>query len=352
MGILREPLVHFLALGALVYVAANHSQSGQYEIDAGPERQARLARTYFEQYGAPPTSSQLERALDEYVRNEILYREGLAMGLERDDEIVRRRVVQKIEFVNEDLDAVAEPDGSGVERYFAQHRDRYDTEPTVSFEQVFFSADRGGDLAARNRAVRAFAALAAWGDDAAAWRKFERARKGDVTQGGDSFAQGREFRALTRAAANGVFGETGLSAELFTSPTGQWAGPFKSAYGWHLVRVTERQPAHRAELDAVRARVQADYVADLRERANAEAYRKIASKYRVITNTPRVAWAAPPATTRDGAAPAASRVVALGTTQTTAGHPSGEVAASVASAERSVGVTRSAPVAATSRPRT
>jgi peptidyl-prolyl cis-trans isomerase C len=381
MGIFREPLVHFLALGALVYVATNHSQSVQYEIDAGPEQQARLAKTYFEQYGAPPTVSQLERALDEYVRNEILYREGLAMGLERDDEIVRRRVVQKIEFVNEDLDAAAEPDGSGLERYFAQQRDRYNTEPTVSFEQVFFSADRGGDLAARNRAVGAFAALTAWGDDAAAWKKFERTRKGAVTQGGDAFAQGREFRALTRAAANGVFGDTGLSAGLFTSQTGQWAGPFKSAYGWHLVRVTERQPAHRAELEAVRARVQADYVADLRERANAEAYRKIASKYRVITDTPRAAWAAPPAARPSGEAAANVAPVGLadgefatsvartatvarqtplapqlggdlvaGVPKTIAARLSGEVAASVALVERSVGAAPSAPVAGTSGP--
>jgi peptidyl-prolyl cis-trans isomerase C len=294
MGIFREPLVHFLALGTLLYVAANHTQSGQYEIDAGPQQQARLARTYFEQYGAVPTSLQLERALDEYVRNEVLYREGLAMGLERDDEIVRRRVVQKIEFVNEDLDAGTEPDGAGVERYFAQHRDQYDTEPTVSFEQVFFSADRGGDLTARKRAVTAFAALAAWGDDAAAWRKFERAQKARVTQGGDAFAEGRQFRHLTQTAANGVFGDAGLSGELFTSPIGQWAGPFKSAYGWHLVRVTDRQPAHHAELEAVRARVQADYAADLRERANAEAYRKIASKYRVINDAPGAAWSARP----------------------------------------------------------
>src|SRR3954468_15745584 len=155
MRIIREPLVHFLVLGALVYAAAHHGESARYEVDAGPEQRARLAQTYLEQYGAAPTQPQLDRAVEEYVRNEILYREGLAMGLERDDEIVRRRVVQKIEFVNEDLDAVAEPDGSGVERYFARHRDRYGTEPTVSFEQVFISADRGGDLAARNRAVSA-----------------------------------------------------------------------------------------------------------------------------------------------------------------------------------------------------
>ena len=305
MWIFREPLVHFLALGALVYVAANHSQSGQYEIDAGPEQRARLAKTYFEQYGAPPTLAQLQRALDEYVRNEILYREGLAMGLDRDDEIVRRRVVQKLEFVNEDLDAGAEPDGAGVEDYFAQHRDRYDTEPVVSFEQVFFSAERGGDQTARDRAVSAFAALAAWGEDAAAWRKFERAQKGEVTRDGDAFAEGREFRSLTRTAANGVVGDTGLSAALFTSPTGQWDGPFKSAYGWHIVRVTDRLPALRAELGAVRARVRADYVADLRERANAEAYRKIASKYRVINDAQRTAWAAQPTPAGAGAAPGA-----------------------------------------------
>jgi hypothetical protein len=201
-------------------------------------------------------------------------------------------VVQKSEFVNEDLDAVVEPDGAGVERYFAQHRDRYDTEPTVSFEQVFFSADRGGDLTARNRALSAFAALAAWGDDPAAWRKFERAQKGEVTQGGDAFAEGHEFRALTRTAANGVFGDTGLSAALFTSPTGQWVGPFESAYGWHLVRVIDRQPAHHAELEVVRARVQADYVADVRGRANAEAYRKIASKYQIVTDARTTASAA------------------------------------------------------------
>lgn len=270
MRVLREPLVHFLVLGVLVYVAANRGESTRFEIDAGPDQRARLARTYYEQYGAPPTSAQLGLAVDEYVRNEILYREGLAMGLERDDEIVRRRVVQKIEFVNEDLDGVAEPDGSGVERYFSQHRDRYDTEPAVSFEHVFFSMDRGGDAAARRRAEAALTDQS----------------RSVVTRGADAFAEGREFHALTRTGANSVFGDTDLSAELFTSPIGQWVGPFKSAYGWHVVRITDRQSTHHVELAAVRSRVQADYTADLRARANAEAFRKIAAKYRVVTDTP------------------------------------------------------------------
>ncbi len=284
MNVLREPLVHFLVLGAFVYVATNRGESTRYEIDAGPEQRARLARIYYEQYGAAPNSAQLDLAVNEYVRNEMLYREGLAMGLERDDEIVRRRVVQKIEFVNEDLDAVAEPDGSGVERYFAQHRDRYDTEPAVSFEHAFFSTDRGGEVVARKRAEAALAAAPR--PDAEAHVAGTTARAVAV-RGADTFAEGPQFQALTRTGANGVFGDTNLSAELFTSPIGQWVGPFKSAYGWHIVRITDRQPAHHSELAAVRSRVQADYTADLRARANAEAFRKIAAKYRVVTDTPR-----------------------------------------------------------------
>ena len=268
MRIIREPLVHFLVLGALVYVAANRGESARYEIDAGPEQRARLARTYLEQYGAAPTQPQLDRAVEEYVRNEILYREGLAMGLERDDEIVRRRVVQKIEFVNEDLDAPAEPPAAGIARFFAQHRDRYDSEPTVSFEQAFFSADRGGSDVARTRA-----------------------EAGPV--GGDAFAEGSEFRALTPTGANSLFGESQLSAALFNSPVGQWQGPYQSAYGWHVVRITDRRPARHAELEEVRARVQSDYIADVRQRANTEAFRKIATKYRVVTVGPSSTLAGP-----------------------------------------------------------
>ncbi|HWM71779.1 MAG TPA: peptidylprolyl isomerase [Steroidobacteraceae bacterium] len=265
MRILREPLLHFLVLGSLVHVAATQfdTEAMRYRIDAGPEQRARLAATYREQYGMSPTPSQLEHVVDEYVRSEILYREGLAMELEQNDEIVRRRVVQKIEFVNEDLESEVEPDGALIAAYFAQHRDRYDTESTVSFEQIFFSVDRGGDAIAKSRALRA---LHSGGKDA----------------GGDPFAEGHGFRALSRTGANSLFGDSELSAALFASPAGKWAGPFESAYGWHIVRITDLRPAHPVELDLVRARVRSDYLADRREHANGLAFQKIASKYRIV----------------------------------------------------------------------
>lgn len=348
MRILQEPLVHFLVLGAVVYVAAGRGESTRFDVDAGPEQRARLARTYFEQYGVAPTPSQLGRALDEYVRNEILYREGLAMGLERDDEIVRRRVVQKIEFVNEDVDAAVAPDGAGVARYFADHRDRYDSEPAVSFEHIFLSLDRGGDAVARRRAEAELGELAgpagasgvyaSQGDNAssagAAPRAADSRRVADAPQGGDAFAEGRSFQSLTPTAANSLFGDTQLSAALFAgpvgaaapagavAPTGQWLGPFRSAYGWHLVRITDRQPPHHAELEAVRARVQSDYLADVRERANTEAYRKIASKYRVVGVMGRgLAERAAPSTATAIPAPTATPTASATSVPTSVGRP-------------------------------
>src|SRR5262245_13603118 len=153
MRILREPLLHFMVLGALVFVAARElgGDAGRYRIDAGPEQRARIATTYLQQYGVAPTDAQLGYLLDQYVRSEILFREGLALGLDRDDEIVRRRVVQKIEFLNEDTDTIAASDGE-LEKFFASHRSRYLTPATVSLTQLFFSADSQGEADAHRRA--------------------------------------------------------------------------------------------------------------------------------------------------------------------------------------------------------
>jgi hypothetical protein len=264
--ILREPLLHFFVLGALVYGAASYfdDDSSRYRIDAGPDRRARIEATYREQYGIAPTPQQVGYLLDQYVRSEILYREGLALGLERDDEIVRRRVVQKIEFVNEDLEVGAQPERGSLIEYFQQHRARYETAPRVSFTQVFFCGDRGGEATAK---ARAGAALASGPSPSAP---------------GDLFAEGSVFKALSRIDTDKLFGESELSTALFTAPVGAWSGPFKSAFGWHLVRIDRSEPAQAVTLQSVELRVKADYLADLRARRNAQEFRKIAGKYQVV----------------------------------------------------------------------
>ncbi len=274
MRILREPLLHFLVLGAAVYATASQfdTESSRYRIDAGPEQRARLEATFQQQYGAPPTQAQVDYLLAQYVRSEILFREGLALGLDRDDEIVRRRVVQKIEFLNEDTLAEGNVDEQQLEQFFTSHALRYAAPATTAFTQVYFSVDQGGDEAARARADATLKQLS---------RKH--AAPDSTAALGDLFATGNQFDAVNATEAASLFGDSQVSVALFTAPIGEWAGPFRSGYGWHLVYVTGRQTAHAQSLDAVRDRVKADFIAATRARQNEDEFRRIASKYRIVS---------------------------------------------------------------------
>lgn len=244
MRLLREPLLHFLLLGALVFGAAQlFGEDRQYVIDAGAAQRARLASIYQQQYGTPPSASQLDSLLDQYVRSEILYREGLALGLDRDDEIVRRRIVQKLEFVNQDAATPAAVSDEEARQFFDAHRNKYATPQTVSFEQLYFSPDLAGDAAAHERAAHALAAL----------------QKGARPSGNDVFPDGASFQALERDGLDRIFGASPFSEVTFaTAPLGSWVGPYRSGIGWHLLRVVSRSPARPAAFKDVRARVVAD----------------------------------------------------------------------------------------------
>jgi len=269
MRILREPLLHFMVVGALVYVTARafDGDAGRYRIDAGPEQRARIATTYQQQYGVAPTQAQVQYLLDQYVRSEILFREGLALGLDRDDEIVRRRVVQKIEFLNEDTDAI-EPNDADLEKFFASHQSRYITPPTVSVTQRYFSADAGGEGEAHRRADAALAGL----------------KKGAATPAGDRFEGGNDVAGLSNGDAQRLFGDSQLSAALFEAPSGEWLGPFRSAYGWHIVKIERRDAAKVPALASVKDRVRVDYLTAERDRRNEAEFKRMASKYHIVTD--------------------------------------------------------------------
>jgi parvulin-like peptidyl-prolyl isomerase len=257
-----------MVLGVLVFVVEREldGDAGRYRIDAGPEQRARIATTYLQQYGVKPTESQLRYLLDQYVRSEILFREGLALGLDRDDEIVRRRVVQKIEFLNEDTDAIDASDGE-LERFFASHQSRYVTPAAVSFTQVYFSADPRGEAEAHRRADAALATL----------------RKGASIAAGDVFEGGNDLAALNNTDAQRLFGDSQLTAALSSAPTGEWTGPYRSAFGWHLVKVNRRDLPQVPALASVKDRVRADYLTAERDRRNEEEFKRLAAKYHIVT---------------------------------------------------------------------
>jgi hypothetical protein len=146
-ALLREPLLHFLVAGSLLFGIAEgieHYRS-QYRITVSAEDRTRIAETYRQQYGSVPGDQELDTLLRNFVKEEILYREAVALGLDRGDEIVRRRLAQKITFLQQDLGLLETPTEDELRNYYAAHRDLYTERPRRSLTQIYFSPDAGGD---------------------------------------------------------------------------------------------------------------------------------------------------------------------------------------------------------------
>ena len=195
--------------------------------------------------------------LDTYVGDEILVREGLALGLDRGDIIVRRRLIQKMEFLLESSEPVPPPTDAELETYLHAHADRYGSPARVSFTQVFVSTP---------------------GADRAAALKTQLDGGADPGVLGDPFLRGRDFRFQSQAELAGVFGAT-FATEVMGLPERAWSEPIRSSFGWHLVRVSEKRPATAPTLAAVRERIERDWRAERRATLDAGARARLRSRY-------------------------------------------------------------------------
>ena len=264
----REPFLQFLALGLLVFLARGWSGGTpeRYHVTIGPADVRRLATGYEWQFGRPPTAAELGHLVDRHIEEEILYREGVALGLDRDDEIVRRRVVQKLQFLQEDTALVPEPDDAALRAFRARHADRYREPARATFRHRYFSPDDDGPAAARARAAAAIAPLA---NDAAA----------TSLPAGDPFPGRDRYAAIDAAGLARIFGDSELSRTLFALAPHRWHGPLQSGYGWHLVFVDTLEPARERPFADVRDRIRADYLDERRQAINDAALAAIKARY-------------------------------------------------------------------------
>ncbi len=251
--ILREPLLQFLLLGGLLFAGAHwlsgwrDAQQRRIVIDASQvDYQRNLYRT---QFGAWPDELTLEALIGNRIRDEALYREARRLGLDDDDAIIRQRLIQKMEFVLTDAVQPPEPDDAVLREFLAAHPQRYQSPGRASFELRFFSGDADGSAAAEARATAALRRLAA-GDQVA----------------GDPFALGQDFSQLDADALRRHFGDSPMASVPLQAPLHQWSGPFRSGYGWHLIRVSDRQAAAVPDFAALRPALRADWLDDFRER--------------------------------------------------------------------------------------
>jgi parvulin-like peptidyl-prolyl isomerase len=212
-----------------------------------------------------------------HIREEVLCREALALGLDRDDTIVRRRLAQKMEFLTDDITGAAEPDDAALQKFFTENAARYAKPARVSFRHVYFSQEKRGA-----------------GADAAARESLAALEKGasDDTMG-DAFLHGFEFAERESEELATLFGPD-FAARLAKLPPGAWQGPVASSYGLHLVRVEARAEAKPVTLDEVRATVVQDFNDERRRTTNHEVFERLRERYQVSVDEAALTKAAAP----------------------------------------------------------
>lgn len=265
----REPLLHFLLAGFVLFVVGeiHRQRADPFRIVVTPEREAQLVNRYVLQFGSRPDEATRAALVDRDIEEEMLFRQGLALGLDRNDELVRRRIVQKMQFLLEDVNPPAEPAEGELRAFYSLHADRYETPARTTFSHVYFSSERG-DHAARARATQALKALETGG-----------AHAEDL---GDPFPDLSHFAVYDSKQVTRLFGRTAMADAAFSAPVGQWAGPYKSVYGWHLIHVDERSNAARPAFTRVRERVRTDYLLDAQDRANRQTMTQLAREFTVV----------------------------------------------------------------------
>jgi hypothetical protein len=274
--LLREPLVHFLALGAVVFLlfhfTVNRTDPQDGKIVVTPGKVEQLVTGFSRTWYRPPTQEELDGLIEDYIREEVLYREALAMGLDKDDTIVRRRMRQKLEFLTEDT-AGALPSDQELQSWLDKHPDKFRDEPKIAFSQVYFDASRRGE-SAYAAASKALAQLSSSGKGVAA------AEVGDTTMLPHELPLSRVGEVAS------VFGDE-FAQQIAKLETGRWAGPVHSGYGWHLVYVSERTEETSRPLLEVREAVQREWLAARHKEIVDSTYSKLRGQYVVVVEAPR-----------------------------------------------------------------
>ena len=266
--------MHFLLGGAVLFFlygrVADPAEEARERIVVSETRIASLASTFERTWMRPPTRSELQHLVDDYVTEEVLYREALALGLDRDDLVIRRRLRQKMEFLGTDLADERVPDESELRAYLSANAERFARPPRVDLVQVFVDPGRPDPeerLAALQREL---------GSDPTAAR---------LAELGDPTLLPPSLEAASPDQVAATFGR-GFADALDGLPVGEWTGPIESSYGLHWVRIDGREPGRLPALEEIRPSVERDWMAEERTAAVERFYRTLREGYEVELRWP------------------------------------------------------------------
>lgn len=254
---LREPLVWFFVIGAILFVADAYfsDEPNEVVVDAGVRD--RLGKLWQTQTGNPVTPQELDSLVKNWIKEEVMFREALRLGLDRDDSIVRRRLVQKLEFLVEEVEAET-VERQSLEDYYRENIAHYSLPLRYSFSHIYFTDEsKSSEIQLKLED----------GDD---WRKL-----GEPSMLNDSYVARSEKEIIAG------FGRE-FAGQLGSLKRGQWIGPVKSSYGFHLVKLEHLLPEEATPLASIERKVLADYRQSQLDAAKDDYYRGLLQKYQVV----------------------------------------------------------------------
>jgi len=276
--LLREPLLHFMLIGAALFVGYAYLKpdvgvGSPHQIALTVDELAQLEILFESQWHRPPTPEEFFRMVETKVRQEVLYREALAMGLDKNDEIVKRRMAQKMQFLAEDVAAAHEPTTEELSAWYANNSDKFALPSRVSFRHLYFSPDRRG-AQAYDEALGALAKLAGQPEDSKLTEPL-----------GDRFMFQNYYADQTPVSLAKDFGPQFAMAVSKLTP-GSWQGPIESGYGWHLVYVDSLIPGRVPAFEEIEQDVKTAWLGAQKEAAWKKAYEEMRAKYTLLLPMP------------------------------------------------------------------
>jgi peptidyl-prolyl cis-trans isomerase C len=272
--LVREPLLHFLLIGIALFALYDHFQRGR----GGGESSDRIQLTFEDlhyldllfqsQWHRQPTPDEFNRLVEDRIQEEILYREGIAMGLDKEDTIVKRRMAQKLQFLAQDVAAAHEPTTAELESWYKKNTEKFAQPTRLSFRHLYFSSDKRGRNA-RDDAAKALGRLAGQPQDAEV--------AGSLA---DSFMLQDYYRDRPPEYLSKEFGTQFAQAVAKLAP-GSWQGPIESGFGWHLVFVDTVIPGRFPAFEEIESEVKTTWLGEQKEQAWRKAYAEMRAKYTV-----------------------------------------------------------------------
>jgi parvulin-like peptidyl-prolyl isomerase len=265
-----EPLVQFFILGVLLFLLTSYIR--QYkdkqsrEIIVDNERIGMMVMNYKTQTGYLPNKQQLDAMIENYIREEISYREAKKIGLDKDDEIIRRRLSQKFNFLQTDLTEAAQPSDKDLKQFYDQHFQMFQKEVTVSFSHIYFTADNSTDNIAKQKALNVLEQLKN--------SKLQRA-----PGKGDRFPLQYDYTDQAAIDIQQNFGDKPILQELFKAPLHKWIGPVQSGYGWHLIFISKRNNAAAITFESIKEDVKTKWLEEVKAAQNKKVFDQLNEKY-------------------------------------------------------------------------